>query len=167
VLVGAGVRRFALVALLAYAVWATVGFGYGLWSADRPESSPIPPALAWLPLSQASVVVLGILLSLAWLPVFPSVLFGHLRMARRFAAIALTADFLTLVAASLYEPVGPSGWGRFLVEALVVAALAAFHSDVTPYRPRPWLIAYGSGVVLLATSASWTPPRYSARRWYI
>ena len=50
--------------------------------------------------------------------------------------------------------------GHALVTALLLLALAVFHRDTPPVRPRPWLIAFAVGVALTPAVelATWTLP---------
>lgn len=45
-----------------------------------------------------------------------------------------------------------SGWLGIGVGALLVLALAAFHDDAPPVQHRPWLVAFGVGLLVGAAS---------------
>ena len=79
-----------------------------------------------------------------WIVIFVALVLGHHRMARVVAALAIAVDLVFLLQAQfaglLVRPLGTwSSW--FLLDFVLVLAMAAFHRDAPPAARRPWLLA--------------------------
>jgi hypothetical protein len=152
---GAAMRRVALAGLLVHAIGALVGVAALLWMPLRfPELAAADRTVtAWT------------LLGLGWVVAYLAVLDGHWRVARLFAGLSLLPTAIA-IAADLVATGGAYLASRcvwLLVAAVPVLALAAFHRDAVPVRPRPWLIALPAGVgvvslVLLLTQRPGASP---------
>jgi hypothetical protein len=80
--------------------------------------------------------------------------FGRRRAATVFAVVGVLVP-LSDVAFDFVmgrDPVMLSAWFGIGVGALLVLALAAFHSDAPPVQHRPWLVAFGVGLLVGAVS---------------
>ena len=139
---GEAVRRVALAGLLVHAVDALVGVGALLWLPQRfPELvAPDRMVTAWT------------LLGLGWVVAYLALLDGHPRVARLCAGLSLLPTVIA-AAVDLVATGGAYLASRFVwlvVAAVPVLALAAFHRDAEPVRPRPWLVALPAGVVVVS-----------------
>ena len=79
-----------------------------------------------------------------WIVIFVALMLGHHRMARVVAPLAVAVDLVFLLQAQfaglLLRPLGTwSSW--FLLDFVLVLAMAAFHRDAPPAARRPWLLA--------------------------
>jgi uncharacterized membrane protein len=91
---------------------------------------------------------------LIWLPAYLFRRFGNVRVARVLAVLALLPAAADAVTASIdfgwgAEPFVVTRWSVLLFSVLLVAALAGFHRQAPPVRPRPWLIALPIGIAVL------------------
>ena len=150
---GQALRLVALMGLLVNAVAATIDAGTRLWLSGRLGWLPAPPA-EWVPAPTGSLRALWDLAGLLWLPAYVGVLLGQVRAARLLAALALLADGVAAVSATVdlaagARPLLLTIWSYLLVDALVVLGLAAFHRDAPPVPRRPWLIAFVVGIAVL------------------
>lgn len=138
---GEAVRLVALVGLLVHAVNALAGLGSLLL---------LPERFPTLAVSNQTVAVWA-LLGLAWVAAYLALVGGYWRAARLLAV-------LSLVPALINVGVGVATTGadhlatravELAVVAMPVLALAAFHREAPPIRPRAWLIALPVGAVLV------------------
>ena len=149
---GEAVRQVALVGFLAYAAHTTVLSVRSIW---------LSGALAWLPplggsTSWAQPAPTGLWPTLAehaglvWLGAFLALVFGRRRAAAvlAVAGVLVPLSDMTLDVATNGEPVMVWPWFGIGVSAVLVLALAAFHSGAPPVRPAPWLGAFGVGLLV-------------------
>jgi F0F1-type ATP synthase assembly protein I len=149
---GEAVRRVALVGFLAYAAYATVLSVERLWLSGAVPWPPLPDhSTPWVHAQPTGFwPTLRAHAGLVWLGAFLALAFGRRGAATVFAVVGVLVPLsdATLHAATSREPVMLSPWFGIGVSALLVVALAAFHSGAPPVRPRPWLGAFGVGLVL-------------------
>lgn len=150
---GQAVRVIALVGLLTNALVLPMALSQYLWiAADMPLPTATRAALAVDP--PAGTEVTGeVLVGLVWVAAYLAVVAGRRRAAQVLALVALVPSGATAAAATLDLALGhPSPvltlWCGFLINTLLVLALAAFHRQAPPVRRRPWLIALAVGVAL-------------------
>ncbi|WP_216209182.1 hypothetical protein [Amycolatopsis aidingensis] len=139
---GETVRRVALVGLLAHAVMALVGAGGLLWSWTRSPGLFGIDSVAWQ------------LAALLWVPAYLALVAGRRRAARILAGLALVPGLVSTGsvvtdAGSVYLA---SALGVLSLDVLPVLALAAFHRNAPPVKPRPWLVALPAGAVLVVAA---------------
>ena len=140
---GEVVRRVALAGLLAHAVSAIVGVISLLVTQTRfPEYRVSDLDILW---------ALGALL---WVGSYLVLLADSRRLAAWLGAAALVPSVLD-TATDVWSggvSVATAAY-RFLVAALPLLALVAFHRDAPTVRARPWLIALPVGVVAVMAAA--------------
>lgn len=147
---GAGVRLVALVGLLVPAVLVPVGFVMMAWLEGWLPWPPRPQEVAGLgPMTWSAWEVLVQLLALLWVAAYLALVLGRRHAARVLAGMALVGW-----AAGSMSREGPLSetvlaWAEFAMGALPLLALAAFHRDAPPVRPRPWLVALAFGIALV------------------
>jgi hypothetical protein len=140
---GNAVRLVALVGLLVHAVNALAGVGALLWLPERFPAVAMP---------SGTVTVLA-LLGLSWVAAYLALVGGHLRAARLVAALSLAPAVISVgmeVAITGTDYLA-SRVVELAVAAMPVLALAAFHREAAPVRPRPWLIALPIGAVVVTS----------------
>lgn len=151
---GQALRLVALMGLLVNAAAVTIDAGTRLWLSGRLGWLTAPPA-EWVPATPTGTLrALWDLAGLLWLPAFVGVLLGQVRAGRMLAALAVLADAVAAVSATVDLAAGATPllltiWSHLLVDALVVLGLAAFHRDAPPVTRRPWLIAFAVGIAVL------------------
>ncbi len=155
---GEAVRLVALVGLLVHAVSATMGVLQELWIAGWLAWPPVPGEVLALAESGPSTLwdIAWSLTALVWVAAYLALVSGHRRAAKVLAGLALAPAALAAIVSTANLAVGRprmtslmlTMWADLLISALVVLALAAFHGDAPPLRPRPWLVAYAVGLVL-------------------
>jgi hypothetical protein len=137
------VRRVALAGLLVHAVSAVVGVVSLLVVQTRfPEYRVSDLDTLWA------------LCGLLWVGSYLVLLADRRHLAAWLGTAALVPSVLNTVTdlASGGVSVATAGY-RFLVAALPLLALAAFHRDAPAVRARPWLIALPVGVVVVMAAA--------------
>ena len=87
-----------------------------------------------------------------WIVIFVALVLGHHRMARVVAALAIAVDLVFLLQAQfaglLVRPLGTwSSW--FLLDFVLVLAMAAFHRDAPPAARRPGFLALAGYYILI------------------
>lgn len=152
---GEAVRLFALVGLLANGVIVSAEIVMSLWVAGR---SPLPAGRFPSPWDNVLMVT-----GLAWVGAYAALVIGHRRPARMLAGLALIPFLLVTIwrtsawaAGREPEPLLLTAWCVVLLNAVVVAALAAFHREAPPVTPRPWVIAGAVGMALVPVLATLT-----------
>jgi len=156
---GEAVRRVALVGLLANAMGALVATGMLVWITQRLPNLDVP--------DDASLVgfdnrwqALWNLTGLLWVPAFLAVVHGHRRAALTLALLAFTPAVVSTVielAGSDGPPVvAPAA--QLFFNALLLAALTAFHRGAPPVKPRPWLVALPAGAAVMFTVVLFSQP---------
>jgi hypothetical protein len=138
---GGAVQRAALAVLLVHAVIALAGVGVVLWLPLRFPGLAVP--------GQSDAAAL---LGLSWVAAYLALVLGYRQVAGLLMVLSLLLSAVTAGAAVVAGD--GAYWGSRLAEFLVgafsvVAALAAFHRDAEPVRPRPWLVALPMGAVLV------------------
>lgn len=151
---GEAVRRVALVALLTQAVLATMVTAEGYWIAGTIPWPPVPDRLAAMvtpPPTDALGVVLGHA-GLVWVGAYLALVLGRRRAATVLVGLgaSLPVSGVTLDLLTGRSPVTLMSLFDLSASVLLLLALGAFHSDAPPVRPRPWLVAFGAGVVVSA-----------------
>ncbi len=149
---GQAVRRAALTMALVHAVLA-VDILVFLEHGRR--------LVGWLPPPPASLVIAAggggwdrayYLVSVAWMAIFVTLAFGHYRMARVLAALAIVPSLAALLQAP-FTGIRPAPFGPWpfwiLIDLAPVLAMTAFHRDAPPAAPRPWLAALPAGYLLV------------------
>jgi hypothetical protein len=165
---GQALRRAVLTVLLVHAVLAVDVLVFLVWSRRLVGWLPAPPGS--LAIAPAGVWNTAYCLAGAtWIVVFLAMVLGAYRTARVLAALAIVPGLAALLQAHftgiMPAPFGP--WAFWILADLVpVLAMAAFHPNVPPAAPRPWLLAlpvgyllvYGPLLVLQATgNSAWLP----------
>jgi hypothetical protein len=149
---GEAVRRVTLVGFLAYAAYTTVLSIERFWLSDAVPWPPLPDhSTPWVHTSPTGFwPTLREHAGLVWLGAFLGLVFGRRRAATVFAVIGVVVPLSdqTLDLATNGEPMMLSPWFGVGLSALLVLALAAFHSGAPPVRPRPWLGAFCVGLLL-------------------
>ncbi len=151
---GEAVRRVALVALLTQAVLATMLEGY--WIAGTIPWPPVPDRLAALatpPPTDALGAVLGHA-GLVWVGAYLALVLGRRRAATVLVGLGASLP-LAGVTVDLFtgrSPIMLMSLFNLSASVLLLLALAAFHADAPPVRPRPWLVAFGAGVLVSAVA---------------
>jgi hypothetical protein len=151
---GRVLRLVALMGLLVNATAVTVEAGSRLWLSGRFGWLPAPPA-EWVPAAPpGGWRTAWDLAGLLWLPAYIGLLLGQRRAAQLLAVLAVLPDGVAAISATVGAAAGAAPllfttWSHLMVDALVVLALAAFHGDAPPPRPRPWLVAFAVGIAAL------------------
>lgn len=140
---GEVVRRVALAGLLVHAVSAIVGVSSLLVTRARfPQYQVSDLDTVWA------------LSALLWVGSYLALLTDTRRLAVWLGAAALVPSVLHTATEAWLGGVSVATAGyRFLLAALPLLALAAFHRDAPAVRARPWLIALPVGVVVVMTAA--------------
>jgi len=140
------VRLVALAVLLLSAVWATWGVWRNPWLANEIPWLPVPDEVPAFSMGfwEMAWNVVGLL----WVAAFLALVFGRWWAARLFAVLAFLPGVGFAVRDTLAGNPVFARWSDVLVTALLLFTLAAFHRDIPPVRPRPWLIAFAVGVAL-------------------
>lgn len=142
-LLGAAIRRFALLTLLLHAAQQLVSGVFEAWYyADPPDPASAFPA-------NAATIVFS-LMRLLIVPAFLALVFGFRRTAATLAVFAVLPSFVSAVTFASHGGFLPTSVGQFVFDVLPICALAAFHSDAPPVPKRPWLIAFAGAVLLNA-----------------
>ncbi len=159
---GQAVRRVALIGLLILVVTlAPVGVAGALWVGGMIPW--LPPADEVMAGSLTWHIVWG-LVGLVGVAAYVALLFGRRRAGRLLAVLAFVpfvVDAIVSTADLLLTEPGPpgalvavvhlfEGLGSFLVPAVLLLAVAAFHRDAPPLPRRPWLVALA---VVIAVSS--------------
>jgi hypothetical protein len=162
---GAAVRLAGLLGLLALGVLGVLSLIFQVAAAGLLPWLPspygtIPPRSGlWLAWDQAGLL---------WTVSYLLLLYGQWRAARWTALLALVPGVITTAVSLGNNPVNAVRLLELLVEALVVAALAAYHPGAAPIRRRGWLLALLAGadlgMVLLVVTWS-TPDRLPLLDW--
>jgi hypothetical protein len=145
---GDAVRRVALVGLLVLAVQAIIGVGSMVLLSWRFPELVVPDhtATVWM------------LLQLGWVAAYLALVLGHWHAARTLAVLSLLPAVISycvdLVASDGVFVV--SRTVDLLVTAAPLLAMAAFHREAAPVRPRPWLVALPVGVGAVAVVVALT-----------
>jgi hypothetical protein len=151
---GQALRLVALMGLLVNATTVTVEAGSRLWLSGRLGWLPAPPP-EWVPSTPFGTWrTVWDLAWLLWLPAYVGLLLGHRRVAQLLAVLAVLADVVTAISATVDAVAGASPlpltpWAHLAVDALVVLALVAFHRDAPPVRRLAWLVAFVVGIAVL------------------
>jgi hypothetical protein len=151
---GQALRLVALMGLLVNAAAVTIDAGIRLWLSGRLGWLAAPPA-EWIPAAPTGALrALWDLAGLLWLPAYVGVLLGQVRAARLLAALAVLADGVAAVSATVDLAAGATPllltiWSHLVLDALLVLGLAAFHRDAPPVARRPWLIAFVVEIAVL------------------
>ncbi|GAA1964748.1 hypothetical protein [Amycolatopsis minnesotensis] len=122
---GAVVRRFALAGMLFHAATAM---------------TTLVLRLAWPPEVVRTAPPVEMVLRFLWLPAFLALVTGRLRVTATAAGLATAAAVVAALTTTGRGFTAPE-LGLLVLDVLLVAAVAAFHRDAPPVRPRPWLIA--------------------------
>jgi hypothetical protein len=159
---GQAARLAALVGLLYHAVLLPMAAAQQGWLAaelwlpasTRAAVAAGPPAGGWADMWFVGEMVVGLL----WLGAYLALVAGRRRAGLVLAIVAVlpgTAAVLTdtldmLLGRPSAPPFLATPWCLLLIDALVVATLAAFHRQAPPVPRRPWLIALAAGSGLAA-----------------
>jgi hypothetical protein len=140
---GTAVRLVALVGLLVHAVNALAGVGSLLLLPERFPTLDVP----------SHTVAVWALLGLGWVAAYLALVSGYRRAARLLAALSLAPAVIGLGVDLATTGVDylASRMVELAVAALPVLALAAFHREAPPIRPRAWLVALPVGAVLVTS----------------
>ncbi|SCL71268.1 hypothetical protein GA0070606_5668 [Micromonospora citrea] len=148
---GQAVRLATLTAMLTQAVTVTASIAVALWLSGKVDWLPAPAAeLALAPPRDAWHTAWN-LAGYAWLPAYVALVLGHRRVARAVALLAVVPPAVTTAVeqAAGAAPPTVSPWAMRLVDVVLLLAMAAFHHDAPPVRPRPWLLALPIGILLV------------------
>jgi hypothetical protein len=140
-LLGDAVRIVALLGLLVQAAFAGVSLATQLWLAGKVPGLAPPPQEWVTPLTALWPTTL-VVLAFAALPAYVALVLGHWHVARVLASVALGAVVVSAVTAAVNgDPLLAGRYLALLIDALLLAALWAFHRTAPPVRRRPWLLA--------------------------
>lgn len=154
---GEAVRRVALVGLLVNAAGATTMALQNLWLSHL-LWLPVPDEIAATQPEAASRVL--DFTGLVWVAAYLALVLGHRRAAQSLAGLGLVAPVAEAIQSTVNQatrgvetaPLTLTWWGYFMVNTLLVVALASFHRDAPPLPRRSWLVA-----LMVATVATSVP----------
>jgi hypothetical protein len=147
--VGDAVRVVALLGLLTQAAMAAVALVMQLWLAGRvPGVSP--PTGAWVGARSGPWPTFLIVLGFAAVPAYLALVTGRWPVARVLAAVSVGAA-LALAGTDVIagDPIMLTRVLALLVDALLLAALWAFHGTAPGVHRRPWLLALPATVAVV------------------
>ncbi|HWH01102.1 MAG TPA: hypothetical protein VNV66_17725 [Pilimelia sp.] len=160
---GRAVRLAVLMAMLTHAAMATGGLAVTLWGAGGLPWLPEPGqwALTWPEAAWR-------LAANAWLPAYLALVLGYRPVAQALALLAIGSRVVGIAVedAAGTSLLAASLWANLLLDAVLVAAMVAFHRDAEPVPRRPWLWVLPIGVLavpvplftLQATRPGWLLP---------
>jgi hypothetical protein len=160
-LLGAAVRRAALIAVLVNTVLGLIGVGGRLWSAGALPLVP-GPRDDWVMPMPAGVLSTALQLTgLLWLPAYLALVLGFRRQGRALTALAVLPGAVGAVVGAVggLDEAGPRAAvgpvALLLFDGLLLLALVAFHDGAGPPDRRFWLVALpaatvGGGLLVVA-----------------
>jgi hypothetical protein len=141
---GQAVRLAVLAVVLVHATQGLANLTLLTWRRHLAGWFPALPASLAGPVPGGAWPMVINAVDCVWIVIFVALVLGHHRMARVVAALAIAVELVFLLQAQfaglLVRPLGTwSSW--FLLDFVLVLAMAAFHRDAPPAARRPWLLA--------------------------
>lgn len=155
---GDGLRRFALLGLLAQAATSTMDIAQSLWLGGMlPIQAPGGNGGLTSLTGAVPAEILAPLVALAWLISFLSLAAGGRRLPKISASAAVTLLLYGALAGGGGAP--PRMWlaaaAPLLMGGLILLAMAGFHEDAPRIRGTAWVTGYAAAVTALLGAQLW------------
>ncbi len=151
---GGAIRLWVLTGMMVNAAFGTIGAAMAMWLAGLIPLVPAPPVLSeppGYPGSWHQLSLFAAFTGVLWLPAFLGLVLGERKLARWLglaaAVAAVTSSVLTVAVTGQRVP-NDVGY-QFLIDALLVAGLLAFHRGAPAVRRRPWLAGFAVSTVAI------------------